>query len=369
MAMTHSEVTGSDTVVAPLPRRRHLLAGTVVVRCGPSEVQVGVDARWAVRIADVADDEYAWLRALASGARYTRALVRAHGVRQDRARLIWDTLDEAGFVVHEPPPDGPWPANDVFALAHLRADGDGARTLAHRSRRCVGVSGLGPLGLSVAQVLAAAGVGSLVLDDARPVTRADVVPGGYRHGDLAVPRQQAAEEIVGRRSRGGGSAAAPPDLVVVVETWAHDARRFARLCAQDVPHLAALVREADVAVGPFVVPGKSPCVRCLDLTHRASDPQWPDISAHLRSLPPGRTGEETVLVATGAALVAGQVLAALDGGRPRTDGAVLECSLPDAVPRVRTLAPHPACGCGADGTLPGSSTGTARHAAPLRTAS
>ncbi|SDS76506.1 bacteriocin biosynthesis cyclodehydratase domain-containing protein [Paraoerskovia marina] len=341
----------------PSARRRHLRGGTLVVRCSPTDVQLGTDARWAVRLSDVTENEIAWLRALAAGGRYSAALHRTHRVDELRARQLWQALDAAGYTVPAPPADGSWPLNDEFAHSHLREDGRGDLTLADRRQRCVAIHGLGRLGLATGRILHTAGVGTLLLDDARPVTRLDLAPDAYSPEHLGRPRDQVARHLLGLGAAGrpsGRSARVPaPDVVVVVEAWAHDARRFARLCAEGVPHLAVQVHEASTTIGPFVVPGRTPCLRCLDLARLAADPRWRDVAAHLHALPPGRTGEETTITATAAALAAAQVISALDGGRPRTADTVLETGLPDVVPRVRPTSPHPGCGCGADGATPG----------------
>lgn len=372
--MTHRATVPDQFPLAPPIVRRHLRAGTVIVRCPPTSIQVGTDERWAVRLTGILDREVKWLQAIAAGSRFSTALYRAHDVAEHRAQQLWQTLDAAGFVVaHTPPADSLRHISDNYTLGHLRSDGRGELTLSERSRRCVGVCGLGPLGLGIARVLLAAGVGTVVLDDPQPVTRLDVGSSAYLPQHVGTPRHEAAREVLGLPPQSADDHTPRPDVIVIVETWAHDVRRSARLGAEDVPHLAVLVREADIAVGPFVLSSQTPCLRCLELARRDEDPAWADISGQLRALPPGRTGEETILAASGAALAAGQVIAAIDGSRPRTAGAVVTIRLPDAIPRVRETTPHPGCGCGADGNVPGSHSrqllGTGNHAAPMPIAS
>lgn len=372
--MTHRASVPEVAPLRPPIVRRHLRAGTVIVRCSPTSIQVGTDERWAVRLTGIDDHEVQWLQAIAAGSMFSTALYRAHDVAEHRARQLWETLDAAGFVVvHTPPDASRRHISDCYTLGHLRTDGRGELTLSERSRRSVGVCGLGPLGLGIARVLLAAGIGTVVLDDAQPVTRLDVGSSAYLPHHVGMPRHEAAREVLGLPPQSASDHIPRPDVIVIVETWAHDLRRSARLGAEDVPHLAVLVREADIAVGPFVLSGQTPCLRCLELDRRDEDPAWADISRGLRALPPGRTGEETILAASGAALAAGQVIAAIDGNRPRTAGAVVTIRLPDAIPRVRETAPHPGCGCGADGHVPGTPSrqvhGVGNHAAPVSIAS
>lgn len=143
----------------------------------------------------------------------------------------------------------------------------------------------------------------------------------------------------------GGPGFDPTDLDVVVVTEPHAAHpaRYQRLLGLGVPHLPMVVREADMVVGPFVRPGRSACVTCVDLARADADREWPALVAQLR-----RSAEpthETTLAAVAAATAAGQVLAQLDGHRPAAVGACLEIALPAGLPRARPVEPHPRCGC------------------------
>ncbi len=115
-----------------------------------------------------------------------------------------------------------------------------------------------------------------------------------------------------------------------------------------MPHLAASASEAIGVVGPLVLPGRSACLRCLDLTRAERDPAWPLILAQLA----GQSGADplacdTVLATMVAAQAAAQALAFLDLGAEAaavTNG-TLELVLPDWQWRRRTWQPHPQCGC------------------------
>jgi bacteriocin biosynthesis cyclodehydratase domain-containing protein len=119
-----------------------------------------------------------------------------------------------------------------------------------------------------------------------------------------------------------------------------------------VPHLAAGADEAIGVVGPLVEPGRSACLRCVDLSKAARDPAWPVIlaqaggSAAVPAVSPQACG--TVLAAATAALAAAQALAFIDRAVPLvTAGGTLEVVLPDWQWRRRSWPPHAACTCGA----------------------
>jgi bacteriocin biosynthesis cyclodehydratase domain-containing protein len=42
-----------------------------------------------------------------------------------------------------------------------------------------------------------------------------------------------------------------------------------------VPHLLVRLTEGDAVVGPFVVPGRTACLRCVDAHHAVADVRWP----------------------------------------------------------------------------------------------
>lgn len=329
-----------------------LRPGLRVLRRAHDEVQVGTDPRWAVRVTGLAPEQVDAL--LAPGGRALDG--RLPGVVLDRlgvAGLLRAPTRPSRLVV-------PALAPEVVGHGLARADGDVVAALRRRSAAVVSVAGLDRVGLGVAVTLAASGVGCLHLDDDRPVRPEDVC-GGLTADDVGRPRAHAAADALARaaprvrvRREQGGRA---PDVVVTAATDAVDPVAALALVAADVPHLPVVSREADCVVGPFVappVPGPAqrqppaPCLRCLDLHRAAADPAWPTVLAQLTAPHrPPVTGPTAAVAAVAAGLAAAEVLAHLDGDRPRTVGAQYEVPVPDAVPRRRVWAAHPECGCAA----------------------
>jgi hypothetical protein len=230
-------------------------------------------------------------------------------------------------------------------------NGDGWELIADRGRREVDVVGTGRLAAELAQTLISAGVGR--------VRELPVPPPSW-----PLPGQGAATGV-GRRG---------PDVVVLVRVAAADSVAAEHLLAADVPHLSVVVREAGLVVGPLVLPGEGPCLRCLDLHRTDRDPAWPRLLAQLPGRATAADAGETTSSRLGAALAALQVLGHLDGnastaegtragrasgtggtGRPATGaaasarpasvGATLEVDLPDGLVSRRAWTVHPACGC------------------------
>jgi bacteriocin biosynthesis cyclodehydratase domain-containing protein len=117
---------------------------------------------------------------------------------------------------------------------------------------------------------------------------------------------------------------------------------------EQIPHLVASASEAIGIVGPLVVPGRSACLRCLDLARADRDPAWPLILAQIADRRPDPVACDAPLAAAVAAQAVTQALAFID--RPADASAVLNGTLELVLPswqwRRRTWLPHPDCYCG-----------------------
>ena len=252
------------------------------------------------------------------------------------------------------------PDADAWSLVH---DTDGLRLVAARGGRHVTVEGGGRLAAALAATLQATGVGAVTVRATGRVRAGDVLPAGAAAVDVgrlwpevalrARSRLVAAPPSASAQTSGiAGGGRTGPDLAVLVGADVLDSRVGDDLVRRDVPHLAVVVSADRIVVGPLVRPGRSACLRCLDLHRRDRDPAWPHLVAQLL----GRRGHpvpagESALCTAAAGLAALQVLAELDGahtGRslvPDAVGRTLEISLPDAAVRRRPWRPHPGCGC------------------------
>lgn len=243
-------------------------------------------------------------------------------------------------------------APDIAAasITSRRTDG-GVGVLSRRRHRVVSVHGAGRVGALLVSLLAAAGVGTLVVEDTGTTSPADLSPGGLVADDLGARRQDASWRNAKRfapslRSRLPVGRA--PDLAVVADgPEAADGRLVDSLLRRGVPHLFARVRDTTGLVGPLVLPGRSSCQRCHDLHRSDRDPAWPSMTAQLAAASRHRTRPCDVVLAAAVAASAGlQVLAFLDGDTapPAVDG-TLEIAQSDGRVRRRSWSVHPSCGC------------------------
>jgi len=315
--------------------RPALKPGLLAVWRNRDTVQFGIDPRRAVALTGMRGG--AALLGLLDGSRdlaQTLAAAGEFGISVEAAdRVI--TLLAAGGALHDFPvsaframPHGLRtrlaPELATAALAHGDGDG-GARILARRQGACIRVEGMSRVGLCVASLLAASGIGMVISTGPAPGAGACSRP---------IP-------LTGRR----------PGLVILADIYRRELPEA--LQRDNVPHLMAAASEAIGVVGPLVLPGGTACLRCLDLTRAERDPAWPLILAQLGGGGADPPACDTVLAAAVAAQAAAQALAFVD--RPRSASAVingtLELVLPDWRWRRRTWVPHDRCGCGRRSTL------------------
>jgi len=201
------------------------------------------------------------------------------------------------------------PVLAAASLAGQDADG-GVRLLARRSATMVHVRGSGPIADLVTDLLTRSGLAAA----------ADV-------------------EQPWRRDR-------QPDLVVLI---GHPGpAEIIELQRQRLAHLAVCVSEAIGVVGPLVRPGRTACLRCLDLARAERDPAWPLILAQLPADRMDATASDGVLATAVAAQAAAQAVAFADRSElaAATADGTLELALPAWQWRRRTWRPHQACTCG-----------------------
>jgi hypothetical protein len=345
-------------------------------------LQIGVDPRRAAVLAGITPARAAFLRRLDGSLTRAQALEAgaAHGLLPAEVAHLLEVLADAGVLVDGGVDLSPLTAMSTAERDRLapdlaawsctgsdgRAEGHGpdlaASTLARRRRAVVGVRGAGRVGATLVGLLAAAGVGRLAVSDPKPMRGYDVAPGGAGPSGLRQPRADAAMAAAlatAPATRAGAGPDGRADLEVLcpdgpsVEPAERD-----RLLASGVPHMLATTYERVGVVGPLVVPGRTPCLRCLDLHRVDRDRAWPMVSAQLAA--PGRTLGATATVAAcdvvlATAVAAHAALAALaylddPAAQSPLCGAGLELRPPLGRPRRRAWGSHPSCGCRWSGT-------------------
>lgn len=236
------------------------------------------------------------------------------------------------------------------AALSLRVGEAAGAVLAGRADARIVVHGGGRVGVTLATLLAAAGIRWVSVADDGRTEPADCAPGGLRPEDIGQPVRIAAAGAIRRADpaaeAGGLDLTDRPHLVVIADTAPLLPGLRETLHNSRVPHLLAGVRETTGVIGPLVVPGQTSCLRCADLHRADRDSAWPVVAAQL--VTPNRRRIEPcdlTLAAATAALGAAQVLSYLDGFAPVTVDGTLELDHIGATLRRRSWTSHPRCGC------------------------
>ncbi len=175
----------------------------------------------------------------------------------------------------------------------------------------------------------------------------------------ATPLVASAERLLatsGVRTTGGTTGLRPrrgraPRLGLLVGAGEPDRELADRWLRESVPFVVTRLVEGRAVVGPFVEPGETACLRCVDAHHADSDPDWPLLvrqvaEACVRDRVDGVP--EPVDPALGELAVAWAVrdlLTHLDGGRPTTRSATLVLDADLGGIEHRPWRRHPECAC------------------------
>ncbi|SDN07382.1 hypothetical protein [Allokutzneria albata] len=313
--------TPAPALPRPLPQRPRLLPGLPVLWRGDGTVQIGLDPRHAVVVDRLSPDLVRVLREL-DGRHTLQGLLdlgAQDGTDASRSEVagLLSALAGAGVLdrdstgsstaAQREPPPGLITDAGVWALRTGRACAD---ILAERGRSTVHVHGSGRVGDALVAMLRSAGMGTV--------------------------------RRIAKRSR------SVPDFAVLIGPVLQDHQLRTALMADSVPHLAVEPHEVSAHIGPFVIPGRTSCLTCLDLRRCERDPAWGLVSSQLGNL----CSPEELICAHGAAVVAaGQVLMMLShsggvAGVPPTWNGAIELDPVRGKAFLRALPPRPGCGCG-----------------------
>ncbi len=143
-----------------------------------------------------------------------------------------------------------------------------------------------------------------------------------------------------------GNSALQPDIEVLVSAGEPARSAFEVLVSARVAHLPVVVNESRVRIGPFVAPGATPCLGCLDVLLTSWDPAWAVLVPQFerpRLLPV--TLPASVLLRA-AAEVAHQLESLQGGNRPPTVGRILSIGPGQSDVDLRDVPFATQCPCG-----------------------
>ncbi len=166
------------------------------------------------------------------------------------------------------------------------------------------------------------------------------------HGSVATERDLLTG--LGVRVVAPGQAA---EAALVAVQGELDRDRLDGLVRAGTPHLVLRLVDGTAVVGPFVVPGRTACLRCVDTHVGVGDPDHVAVTqryvrATSRARPDGVPDvADLVLPALAAAWAVRDVVAHLEGRRPSAWSRTLTFDADPGPPREQVWPRNPDCGC------------------------
>ena len=128
--------------------------------------------------------------------------------------------------------------------------------------------------------------------------------------------------------------------VVVLAHHVVEPRRAAALMSGDIPHVPLVFTGSGAEIGPFVVPGRTPCLACLAAHRRDANPAWPLLAAQLLGRPAPAASRAMVMEAS---FVTARLISEAERQRPRCHSLTLRA---DSLHRsMLAHRPHAECRC------------------------
>jgi bacteriocin biosynthesis cyclodehydratase domain-containing protein len=305
-----------------------LRPGTHVLRRSATELQVGLDPERAVILPDRPD-----VRTLL-GTLSSPASLRNEQEYDDRTVAL---LADSGLLVD---------ADRLLPLAPAPPpplDRDGAKYVLRVSRT------------DVAALAANAGDRAAELLESRRRARIDLVTSGSGEAlhvaAVLTELLAAAGADIEPREHAVGDTRARPSAGVIVTVGEPQREELDDWMRAGTPHLLLRLVEGHAVIGPFVIPGETACLRCLDAHHTDLDPAWPLLltqyaSAVVRdredTLP---EPVDTLLAQLACAWAARELVSHAEGRRPATASTTVRLDPHLTALESHCWPRHPACGC------------------------
>lgn len=157
-----------------------------------------------------------------------------------------------------------------------------------------------------------------------------------------------AHEILTRLLRSCGCEVVSRDAAASLRLVARDheipREEIDPLVRDGMPHLLVTGGAGGITVGPFVVPGLTACLRCVDAHLAESDPRRPLVVEQVAHLGVGASWRDPVLQALALAWAVRDVASFVDGDEPATWSTSVRFGS-DPAPVQQRWTRHPHCGC------------------------
>lgn len=232
-------------------------------------------------------------------------------------------------------------------LPQVRDGGVGA--VSARRNLTVEIHGDSRIAVLIFGILLASGVSSTraVIKDSRTISETDLAANFLSTTDIGLSIQERLAECARDLSLfpATASSAAPENKVIAVSVGPVQAERVQEWLSRDIAHLFIDNPDgAAITIGPLVIPGKSPCLRCVSMSRDENNEAWKEVSWHLAT---SVASEVPVSIAHHVAgLAALEILHFIDTGTSTLIGASHRVDYHNPRGSERNIfTRHPGCGC------------------------
>ena len=158
------------------------------------------------------------------------------------------------------------------------------------------------------------------------------------------PWQSTATDLLAVAGLASPAAEQPPAVTLVVSCGEPVRSRIDLLTRGDRAHLLVALLPHGARIGPFVAPGITACLRCVDAHLAEADPRRGLVLEQLEDQTGRPVPADPVLAPAALAIAVRELTTYAEGDRPATWSATVDLTSELAFPS-RSWARHPHCGC------------------------
>lgn len=135
------------------------------------------------------------------------------------------------------------------------------------------------------------------------------------------------------------------DLIISCTAGEPDRTLFTAASSHGIDQLPIAFDGTVISCGPFVRPGRYPCLACYDFHRTDWDPAWPALIHQRAALPPGGVAVPVTLVQLACAYIVDDVISVAENRRPFTYATVRSYGPALHEHASRPVPFHPECAC------------------------
>jgi len=169
-------------------------------------------------------------------------------------------------------------------------------------------------------------------------------------GGFEVPGLPDARELLRASGLSLTASVCDAEAVIVLSAGELDRRTLDPLVRNRTCHVVTRLVDGGAVLGPFVVPGATACLRCIDAQQSAHDPDHVAVTTRYarateRPRPDGVPDLDPALASVALAWAVRDVVAHVDGRKPSTWSRTLVLAANPADRTEHEWLRHPGCGC------------------------